>query len=308
MIAVLVIASSALIVCTPALAVSDDGYYHREFEWYYAGLRWTWSLDISKSLYNMYQDVTDAERVRNGPAGYGYLATTHDSYIVMLANKLNESAVKKGYEPYDEISFILAFVQSLPYTSDSVTTEYDEYPRFPVETLVDGGGDCEDTSILFATITLILNYDTIFINPPNHFAVGVWGRNLTGSYYTYHDRTYYYCETTGNDWRIGQIPDNYKGISAYLYTINENTQYEPRTSSTGGFLGSWEFLAIGIGITALLATGIVLLLYTASKKRSVGKETKQTPSVQPNSIVYCRYCGSENRSDATFCQKCGKRI
>jgi len=308
MTAVLVIASSGLVACAPVLAVSSDGYYHREFEWHYAGLRWTWSLDISKSLYNMYQGVTKARRTQNGPAGYGYLVTTHDSYIAMLADKLHESAVKEGYESYDEISFILAFVQSLPYTSDSVTTGYDEYPRFPVETLVDGGGDCEDTSILFATITLILEYDTIFISPPNHFAVGVWGRNLTGSYYTYHDRTYYYCETTGNNWGIGRIPDNYKGTSAYLYAINENTQYEPRASATGGFFGSWEFLAIGIGIAALVATGIVLLLYIVSKKKSVRNETKQAPSVQPTSIVYCRYCGSENKSDATFCQKCGKKI
>jgi len=27
------------------------------------------------------------------------------------------------------VSFVMAFVQSLPYTSDSVTTGYNEYPR-----------------------------------------------------------------------------------------------------------------------------------------------------------------------------------
>jgi len=224
---ILLVSSTALTALKPVKAVSNEGYYHREFEWNYAGLRWTWSLDIAKALYNTYEDVSVSERVRQGPEGYGFLVTTRDSYMVQLANKLHDGAVKKGYEAYDEVSYILAFVQSLPYTSDSVTTTHDEYPRFPVETLVDGGGDCEDTSILFATITLILNYDTIFISPPDHYAVGIWGKNLVGSYYTYNNRTYYYCETTGDGWKIGQIPNEFKSVSAHLYTIDRNMQYDP---------------------------------------------------------------------------------
>jgi hypothetical protein len=144
-----------------------------------------------------------------------------------MANKLHEAATQKGYEAFDEVSFILAFVQSLPYTSDSVTTRYDEYPRFPIETLVDDGGDCEDTAILFATLVIILNYDTIFILSPNHLAVGVWGNDLEGYYFTYNSRNYYYCETTGENWNIGDVPDAYKGISATLYSIIEGRQYIP---------------------------------------------------------------------------------
>jgi len=85
---------------------------------------------------------------------------------------------------------------------------------------VDGGGDCEDTSILFATIVLILNYSAIFISPPNHLAVGVWGKDLHGSYYTFNSRTYYYCETTGENRKIGDLPDEYQD-SRYsnLYNI-----------------------------------------------------------------------------------------
>jgi len=217
---VLFVATAALAASNSVEFVLGEGYYYREFEWDYGGFQWTWSLSIPKSLYNTYQGISVSKRTQNGVGGYGFLATTRDSYVIMLANELHESATEKGYESYDEVSFILAFVQSLPYTSDSVTTGYDEYPRFPIETLVDGGGDCEDTSILFATITLILNYDTIFISPPDHCAVGILGKNLEGSYYTYHDRTYYYCETTGEGWKIGQIPNEYKSVSANLYTIN----------------------------------------------------------------------------------------
>ena len=98
---------------------------------------------------------------------------------------MNDTTTQLGYNSFDQVSFVLAFVQSLPYTSDSVTTGHDEYPRFPIETLVDDGGDCEDTSILFATLTLIMGYGTVYINPPDHYAVGILGNNLNGTYWTY---------------------------------------------------------------------------------------------------------------------------
>lgn len=303
---VLLVTSGASIASNSIGTALGEGYYYREFKWNYAGLEWTWNLTIPKSLYNTYQGVSVSQRTQNGVGGYGFLITTLDAYTIMLANKLREGATKKGYEAYDEVSFILAFVQSLPYTSDSITSGYDEYPRFPVETLVDGGGDCEDTSILFATITLILNYDTILISPPNHCAVGVWGRNLQGSYYTYLNRTYYYCETTGNGWRIGQIPNEYKGVSAHLYSINENIQYDP---AQGWLTSTNQGLAIVILIiVALVIVFAVLLHYTLSKKKSKLTEPRQASPMPSASTYYCRYCGSENKSDAMFCQKCGKKL
>lgn len=204
---------------------SAETDFKRFFEWRYQGTRWTWNLSIPQSLYNAYRLVSVSDRTRYGTAGYGFLVTTQDYFVTQLADELHEAAVKKGYGAYDEVSFILAFVQSLPYTSDSVTTTYDEYPRFPVETLVDDGGDCEDTAILFATFVLILNYGTIFISLPNHLAVGVLGENLYGSYYEYQGKRYYYCETTGDDWKIGDLPNEYQSISAHLYSINQHSQY-----------------------------------------------------------------------------------
>lgn len=212
---------------TPTVVTASEDFFDRSFEWYYEGFRWTWSLSIPRSLYNSYKSVSLSSRIKNSLTGYSFLVTTQDYYVIQVANKLHEASVQKGYEAYDEVSFVLAFVQSLPYTSDSVTTGYDEYPRFPIETLVDGGGDCEDTSILFATLVLILNYDAIFISPPSHSAVGVWGTDLDGYYWTYNNRTYYYCETTGDNWKIGEIPSEYKDALAHLYPIDENKQYVP---------------------------------------------------------------------------------
>jgi hypothetical protein len=228
----------ALIIAVPLFSVipqkvaaqDTTEYYNKSFAWDYNGRHWTWNISIPKALYDAYRAVPDSARTRNGPAGYGYLTTTQDYYVRMLAMKLNETTTDLGYSSYDQVSFVLAFVQSLPYTSDSVTTGHDEYPRFPIETLVDDGGDCEDTSVLFAAITIIMGYGTVYINPPDHYAVGVLGSNLRGTYWEYPEgsnKTYYYCETTGDGFKIGKLPSEFAGQTAYIYPIDESTQFTP---------------------------------------------------------------------------------
>ena len=48
----------------------------------------------------------------------------------------------KSWSHEDRVDFVLSFVQALPYTLDDVTTGYDEFRRYAIETLVEGGGDC----------------------------------------------------------------------------------------------------------------------------------------------------------------------
>ncbi|MDI6896819.1 transglutaminase-like domain-containing protein [Methanocella conradii] len=124
---------------------------------------------------------------------------------------------KNGYSEYDNVMNVVCFVQSLPYTSDQVTIGYDEYPRYPIETLVDNGGDCEDTAILTAAMLNEMGFGVVLIYLPGHMAVGVKCSNdYPGTYYEYNGARYYYLETTGENWKIGQIPDEYKNSQAQI--------------------------------------------------------------------------------------------
>ena len=257
---------ATFIVFSSLQTAMAEEYFDKSFEWYYEGSRWTWDLRIPKSLYDSYKGVSVSDRIKYGVAGYDFLVTTQDSYMRLLASKLHKVAAENGYESYDEVSFVLSFVQSLPYTSDSVTAGYDEYPRFPIETLVDDGGDCEDTSILFATIVLILNYSTVFISLPHHLAVGVWGKELLGHYYTYKERTYYYCETTGENYRIGDIPDRYKDISASIYPINLNAQYNPDQNPLKPFLMPDSLRVLLFAVSSGIVIGILYLFRRRVRK------------------------------------------
>ena len=210
---------------------SQDQYYCQEFTWDYGGYHWDWNLSIPVSLYNAYIAIPDSVRTQYGLADFGYFTTTQDSYMQTLAQKLNQTATQQGYNSYNEVNFVLAFVQSIPYKTDNARTGYTDYPRFPVETLVDYVGDCKSHSILFATIMLILGYDTVFINPPDHLAVGILGNSLQGTYWTYNNKTYYYCETTGEGFKIGELPTQFNGVTAYVYPIDTSEQFTPKLSA-----------------------------------------------------------------------------
>jgi hypothetical protein len=55
---------------------------------------------------------------------------------------------------------------------------------------------------------------------PGHCAVGVAGeKGLPGFYWEYNGRNYYYLETTGKGWDIGETPDKYKYASAHIYPM-----------------------------------------------------------------------------------------
>lgn len=111
----------------------------------------------------------------------------------------------RNWTKQDRVDFVLSFVQSLPYTFDDVTTGFDEFRRYAVETLIEGGGDCEDTTILVAAILRGLGEKTALIFTPGHIALGVSG-NFSGTSVTYDGTKYYYCETTGTGWTVGVMP------------------------------------------------------------------------------------------------------
>lgn len=188
----------------------------RSYAWDFGG-RWTWSLDFSQALYDYYKGLPRA------PTKDYSIYVTHpldDAVISSLATSLGEGARKKGYSAFETVNLAVAFVQGLPYTVDSETSPFDEYPRYPIETLVDNGGDCEDTSILLASLLRAMDYSVVLLRLPGHMAVGVLGGDgINGTYWTYQGKKYYYVETTGTGWEIGELPDSYKNASATIWPM-----------------------------------------------------------------------------------------
>jgi predicted transglutaminase-like cysteine proteinase len=128
-------------------SASGETSYHSDFAWTYDSDRWTWSLSIPKAAYDYYRG-----RAHDRESDYAqYALSEYDRlYLKGMIDRFIETGEDRGYSEAGQIGNVVAFVQALPYTSDAETTGYDEYPRYPLETLVDHGGDCEDTAILAA--------------------------------------------------------------------------------------------------------------------------------------------------------------
>lgn len=199
-------------------------------------------------------------------------------------------------------------------------------------------GDCKSHSILFATLMLILGYGTIFLNPPDHLAVGVLGNNLQGSYYVYNNQNYYYCETTGPGFTIGMLPQQFTTQTVDLYPIELNMQYIPSLEATSSTEPNptispntptiQQVTPISINLISkepvlfiliilAIAISITVTVKTAGKPKQ-NSPLNQAVYLEPSSPKaadanldtnkFCIYCGSSNKSCASYCEKCGKKI
>ena len=187
---------------------------------YWSTSKWQWDLPILLSTYAEYyfrpRPTTWIEWVDMAKD------PDDDYYITSMVQKINEASLLERFTESEKVDFVIAFVQSLPYTVDEVTTEWNEYPRYPIETLFDRGGDCEDTSILVAALLDRMGYDVclLILENENHCAVGINIEGAYGSYYENNGKNYFYLETTGEGWKIGDIPPSFTDTSAFIYPLN----------------------------------------------------------------------------------------
>ena len=97
-----------------------------------------------------------------------YLTPTNP-YVLDLANQLKKVSEEQNN---DTVLYVIRFVQDIPYETD-MNVGFDEYPKYPTETLFEGRGDCEDKSYLLYSLLEVLGYDVGIILLPGHAVVGI---------------------------------------------------------------------------------------------------------------------------------------
>ncbi|MDD3923152.1 MAG: hypothetical protein PHY39_06465 [Endomicrobiaceae bacterium] len=186
------------------------------FAWDYAGTNWTWTETIQEDWYEYYK-----AKPRTSPISTKYI-TSNDPFIKKISKAISEEEGDGIIKTWLAISF----VQNLSYVSDSYTG-YDEYPKYPIETFFEKNGDCEDTSYLAASIIDAMNIGSALIVLPGHMAIGVYmDCNTPGTYYKLDDKCYYYVETTDKNWAGGEIPDDYRDVSATLIEVRSGKMFK----------------------------------------------------------------------------------
>lgn len=196
---------------------SFEGMYYMAFRGWTGNTNWENSMILFKSGYEF---AVSEPRTRRIPEYIDHALT--EGYAGTLAAILDENARDLGFRSKRErTGFVIDFIQNLPYVPDDVSKGYNDYSKFVAETLVEGGGDCEDTTILTAAVLSSppFEYGVVLIYLPGHVAVGIYGTDLPGTYYEYNGRRYYYLETTGRDWDVGELPEKYRDDEARIIPV-----------------------------------------------------------------------------------------
>ena len=177
------------------------------YEWYAMGSDWYYDLRIPVEAVRMYKQIPrDSSAYYYGYTSY-VTEPSDDTYIGALAQVFLNTAEENGWSSDDAVRLAVAFVQSLKNNPDDIGLGYD-YPKYPLETLYDQGGDCEDTSILLVSLIREMGYGCALILFDDHMGVGVLGdETMVGSYYEQYGNMYFYIETTDVGWEIGELPD-----------------------------------------------------------------------------------------------------
>ena len=192
----------------------QDGFYQVEHSWMCHGKQCSVTLNISTDLYDYYCDerehlayIYQFNDDETPPNYFGFMLSEYDRTVIRaLADEFtSHDATEK-----EKIEVALSFVQSLPYAYDSTTKGVDEYLRYPVETLVDGCGDCEDKVALLSALLYEMHVEFIMLVMPEHMAIGVHCDGVDAKRgMLFHGKRYYYMETTMPNWEIGEIPKDY---------------------------------------------------------------------------------------------------
>jgi transglutaminase-like putative cysteine protease len=137
------------------------------YSWYYLGSFYTWTIHIPASRYNYFASLP---RDKPTPADY-IMSDRGRGELDLVIEDLISLAASRDLNENERRDMVIAFVQSLPNNHWGAVRDYDDYPKYPLQTLYDGGGDSQDTAILLTALLRLLGIEASLIETPRHYAV-----------------------------------------------------------------------------------------------------------------------------------------
>ena len=178
------------------------------------------SVSVDSAMYTYYRGLG---RYYNPETFFHYVNDANNEALIHeIVQQIMQSSTLFSRNNSALVRELANFVQEvITYLYDRDTTGEEEYPRYPIETLYERQGDCEDTSILMAALLKAYGYEVGFIHVPGHLAVALRASDDydDGPYVQMDGHRYLYIESTYAGWNIGDIPDDVMGQPAYVYLI-----------------------------------------------------------------------------------------
>lgn len=185
-----------------------------EHYWVFQRTRWNFSFFVAQEW--LYASDKELDAAANNRAdGNKYWATIYqrlikanDERLDNVANALKIQGRKLNLDNHDMASYVLSFVQHIPYKIPSNKLGL----LAPPQTVSEGYGDCDSKSLLYVLIMRKLGYDTVmYVNYRLRHAMAGVSTSSTGNYLTSRGIRYYFAETTAVGIRIGQMKGGTSG-------------------------------------------------------------------------------------------------
>ncbi|MDO9550414.1 MAG: hypothetical protein Q7J03_05515 [Methanoregula sp.] len=145
------------------------------------------SAKLANKEVTIYGNISEEEWVTDSYRSMVNDPAQEDLYGALI-REFKQIKNDKNLSDDEYLELITTFVQSLRYE-----TLTDNPAKFPVETVVEGSGDCDDKSLLLAGLLSREGYGVALMSfgPEQHMAVGVAADD-----YLYKNTSYTYIETT----------------------------------------------------------------------------------------------------------------
>jgi hypothetical protein len=177
----------------------------------------TLTLPINTSVYEGAKQAEKATTVYGNISETIWLAQSYramvqdpaqDSLYTALLAESDKIRLQQKLSDDEYLEFITVYIQSLRYE-----TREQNPAKFPVETVVDRAGDCDDKSLLLAGLLSREGYPValLLFGPESHMAVGVGSDD-----YLYKNTGYAFVETTNYSF-VG-VPTDKLGGNLTLYS------------------------------------------------------------------------------------------
>jgi hypothetical protein len=191
---------------------------------YDKGKEYELKIIVPSDLYSHYRQMSHEVYYR-----YDYLKFVTPDAVEPIAKRLR---LIYGNDDEGFANGVLMLIRQLRYRERDIV--------YPIETLADGFGDCDCFSTLAASIMVAGGLKVILAIYEKHMMIGVNLHNPPTKnrsqyyYWEYRGLRYYVAETTGNDpilwkygWRVGELPKDYMGISAWLIDATDAKKAAP---------------------------------------------------------------------------------
>jgi len=237
-VAVMIIAAAMIVLYYPR---AEETSNKLEFEWTYDGTNFTYKLELDIDDYNTMMTSTIDKTGTTASDRYvvesdggettifavkDYIVV--DEYILKLVDDITvlyEEKYGVGSHTADPIgyaNYLLAFTQYISYDYEEADSGKD-YWRYPLETLYDGTGDCEDTSILAAAMYAAAGISAGIFLLPSHAMVAVNETIGVIDGAVVHS-SYYPGETTSTTMKLEKASSLFDKSYFHLYT-GYSTEY-----------------------------------------------------------------------------------